>query len=569
MKNYKLAHAWLMTVALLFSGSHSSAEAQTVQQIPGRIAFSTDGNIAGKGDAVGTPLSIALLHKTQRSSLSKIVYIDYANHYWNGAQGEMYNNYRAALTQAASRYDLNSNILFDVSRNKANATRALVTEINRSTASNPLHVFLNGPADHLCDAVKKSNADARRYVTVYTHGRSDSELRVGGSCNMEDLMKVKPTTVRRVAYDPFSLTSKYSDFTWLRDNPDRNVSWIYDQLAKVNRSEGDIRDAGSVWGLVMQDSNPSIAKFASFFGRNTSTPVEPTNPVEPTRPTPVVSALSTLLADRCYTTAWNPTEQALINDKWSILRATGSTHDTSYDMRASYVANGPENQKALKFVAYKDKRQSLVDYRKTVAASDAARLVFSFYLPKNFQAFSSGRLAAGVQITDPDNRGTGIGGGVLPERQNGSSIRINHTSSKNTNEMTPMLYSYHLDRKSPRVVSEPDWEGKQPKVSMFGEGARLTSPIPKGEWVTMVIDVTLNDVGRNNGSSYLYLFNAAGKLVSESSFKNVIYRNDAKWKIIGPYFTEKFNNPDPTGTGKDESMYTKGYALLTKRPDCR
>ena len=566
MKNCKLTHIGLMTVALLISAGSTTAQAQTAKQISGRIAFSTDGNTIEKGDAVGTPLSIALLYKTQKYT-PKIVYIDYANNHWRNSRRYMHNIYKAALTQTITRYDIDSNTLFDVSHNKTKATKALVAEINKSTANNPLHVFLNGPADHLCDAVKKSNVAARRYVTVYTHGRTDAKFKVKGSCTMADLMKVKPATVQYVAYKPFHLRSDYSDFTWLKDTSDKNVSWIYDQLRKVNKREGDIRDAGSVWALVMDDPNPTVKKFASFFIKNAPEQANP-KPADP-KPEPVVSALSTILADKCYTTAWNPTEEALVSDKWSILRATGSTHDTSYDMRVSYVADGPENQKALKFVAYNDKRQSLVDYRKTVAASDAARLVFGIYIGKNYNVFSSGRLAAGVQITDPDNRGLNIGGGALPERQNGSSIRINHTSNKNTNEMTPMLYSYHLDRKSPRVVSEPDWEGKQPKVSMFGEGARLTSPIPKGEWVTMVIDVTLNDVGTNNGSSTLYLFNAAGKLVSESSFKNVIYRNDAKWKIIGPYFTEKFNNPDPTGTGKDESMYTKGYALLTKRPDCR
>lgn len=563
-----------------------TAEAQTVKQVSGRIAFSTDGNVAQSSDMAGVPLAIALLHKNKQSQ--KIVYVDYANHYWNNISTKSHNDYKSALTQTFKKFSLNDDVLFDVSKQRSAASTALVKEINKSTAANPLTVFLNGPAAHLCDAVKKSNAKARPFVTVYTHGRTDAETSVKGSCDMADLMKVKPTTVKRVAYPAFgSLKAKYSEFQWLKNNTDKDVSWIYDQLLKISTSEGNIRDGGSVLALLTNDKSPTPAKFAAFFKNETPKPVDPKpvdpkpvdpKPVDPkpadpvTPPLPPTSGdLGKVLADSCYSKIWSPANSTMGVDNWHYQRAAGATHaeSTGFDKRATYVKDAPGGVDAVRFVSYGDKWNSLLDYRKGNASSsmpangmETARFVVNYLVDKNWENYAAGRFAAGVIIGDPAKKISCMSGGCVPEKQQGSSVRVNFSRS-----LQPKLYSYHLNRKTPRFVWESKLEGVASGERQFGDAPSTNVSLPKGEWVTMVIDVTLNDVGKDNGSSRLAVYNSQGKLMSSVSINNARYRNDAKWKIVGPYMTEKYDNLAPGP--KTQYTYARNYMMFNKKANCQ
>lgn len=82
MKKCNRAYGWLLATAILLCGTHVDAHAQTARDLSGRIVFSTDGNVLGKNDISSTPLALALLDKAGQTN--KIVYVDYANRYWNG-----------------------------------------------------------------------------------------------------------------------------------------------------------------------------------------------------------------------------------------------------------------------------------------------------------------------------------------------------------------------------------------------------------------------------------------------------------------------------------------------------
>lgn len=554
-----------MAMAFLVCNSYTPAEAQTARTITGRIAFSTDGNVPGTNDMAGTPLAIALLDKAQQSG--KIVYVDYANHYWNNTTGSTYNNYKSSIESAFTRFGINNNKLFDVSRNRTAARTALVAEINRSTSSNPLRIILNGPAAHVCDAIQRSNSAARRYVTVYTHGRTDAEASVNGSCNMAGIRQIKPSTVNHTAYTPYGSLEEvaFSNFNWLRDHSDANIRWIYARLQNVNTSRATITDVGSTYELLTGDSSPTPTKLSNLL-RSSNTPVEPEPEPQPNNP----GQLGQLLSDSCYAKIWDPAESTMGSSQWYPQRAAKATHAASFDSRASYVSNAPGGVGAVRFVSYGDKWNSLLDFRAGNVQSsmpaqgmEEARFVVKYYIPNDYNVWVAGRMAAGLKIGNPNGRISCHSGGCPPENQQGSSVRVNFSSS-----LRLMVYSYHLNRTSPRIT---DWDnpltGGVVPVRQFGAGPRTTVAMPKGEWVTFVLDVKLNTVGQSNGSARLLLYNERGSLLSSALLQNSRYRDSASWKIVGPYMTEKYDNLAPGP--KTQYMYARDYAIYNKRANCQ
>lgn len=551
------------------------ADAQTARDLSGRIAFSTDGNIAGKNDIASIPLSIALLDKVGQTK--KIVYVDYANRYWNKLFPVEYNAYKSTMEKTFVRFDLDKDKLYDVSKAKEEATLALVKEINKSTVTNPLRVILTGPAEHLCDAVKRSDKKARQNVLVYTYADKDNNMRSGpGACNMDELSKLKPTTVKFVNYpvSSFKLKGEYSEVAWLKNSKDDAINWIYKRLAEINPKEASLFDAGITWALLMNDTAPTLWKLGNFFKANELVTPDIAQPT-PGTPTKDIRTLKKVLADSCYQRVWNPREADMGVGKWSAQRRTGSTNDPSFDQRASYVEKGPDGLPSVQFIAYHDKNNALLDFRRINAAPsmpkkgmEEARFMVSYYLPSSYQFFASGRLAAGMYITDPNNPGTCMGGGCPPEQQTGSSVRINFDRDETINSIRPMVYSYHLNRTSP-VISwiAPAGDGKTKLTRKFGQGPTVSEPMPKNEWFTMILDVKLNDAGVANGSARLLVYNELGKLVTAASLDKAMYRTNPNWKIMGPYLTEKYNNDLGPGP-KTQSMYARNYGIFNKVANC-
>lgn len=568
--------AKLLMMAFLPCMLHApSANAQTARDLSGRIAFSTDGNVAGKNDVASIPLSIALLDKVGQTD--KIVYVDYANRYWNKLFLAEYNAYKSTMEKTFVRFDLDKDKLYDVSKAKEEATLALVKEINKSTVKDPLRVILTGPAEHLCDAVKRSNVKARQNVIVYTYAEKDNNMRSGaGACTIADLATLKPATVKFVNYpeSTFKLKGSYSEVAWLKNSKDDAINWIYKRLAAISPTEASLFDSGITWALLMNDPSPTLWKLGNFFKAHEL--VTPILPEKPTGfPSKDVRTLKKVLADSCYQRIWNPREADMGVGKWSPQRKGGSTNDPSFDQRASYVEKGPDGLPAVQFISYHDKNNALIDFRRSNAdpympkkGMEEARFMVSYYLPSNYQFFASGRLAAGMYITDPDNPGTCMGGGCPPALQTGSSVRINFSRDSSINSFRPMLYSYHLNRNSPVIKwIAPMGDGKTELVRQFGIGPTVPLAMPKNEWFTMILDVKLNDAGVANGSARLLVYNELGKLVTAAQLDNAMYRTNPNWKIMGPYLTEKYNNDLGPGP-KTQSMYARNYGIFKKLANC-
>lgn len=234
------------------------------------------------------------------------------------------------------------------------------------------------------------------------------------------------------------------------------------------------------------------------------------------------------------------------------------------------MEKGPGGLKALKFVSYGDKYNSLLNYFHKIPnmAADAGRFVMNFYIDKNYEPYTTGRLAGGIHIADPaSTKANCLGGGCLPENQKGSSVRLQYVYSRANGTLSPNTYAYHLNRTTQRITSTPKLIGQKATTVMWGQGKTGKIPFPKGEWVTMVLDVKLNDINTINGSTNLMIFNNQGKLVESILHENMEFRRTANWKILGPYFTEKFNNYNPGP--KTQAMYTNGYAIYARTPGCK
>lgn len=284
----------------------------------------------------------------------------------------------------------------------------------------------------------------------------------------------------------------------------------------------------------------------------------------PTNPNPDGDSGGASISQSCKSAklSWNPPPSELCSATWGVLRANKATHDPSYDRRLACVNNFLQKGPALQITSYKGLYNSLLDSRKVVTNLKADQAVkrVTMYIDPNYVPVSNGRLAYGIQISDPANVGKNIGGGTLPENQNGSSVRMNFKVKKvnGKDRLYAAGYSYHFNRTSKRIVSG-GFSGKE-ELKQYGVGPELSQPLPVGECFILQTEVKLNEVGKSNGSLKISLIKD-NKVIDSKTMSNLLYRNNAKWKIIGPYMTTKYNDQTPgPATG---SIYYKNHEIYS------
>lgn len=285
-------------------------------------------------------------------------------------------------------------------------------------------------------------------------------------------------------------------------------------------------------------------------------------------PRPAVAAMSPMLdrigeagaamdAPSCMRVIWNPPTSEICGAKWSVQAAAKSVERTERDRRYSCVP-APDGGALLAITSWGDRPNSLLDLTpKVEGGADAARLTGQMFIPKDYRPFDGGRIAFGILIGERKCSS----GGCLPSEQTGAQIRANFRVSKDKRSIQLANYSYHLDRRTKARETDSQWAGGKKKVRAYGAGTRMDRALPKGEWITLRLDVGLNTPGRADGFSTLSAFDARGDLIGAASYRDVTYRPDASWKITGPAFTDKYNK---AGTGpKDQTIYYRNFRLET------
>lgn len=209
-------------------------------------------------------------------------------------------------------------------------------------------------------------------------------------------------------------------------------------------------------------------------------------------------------------TVWAPSETSLAAAPWASGTKSGGKVRVNYDkgtdsVKISHLPNLPGMQ--------------LSDYRggSLTATGNVVRMSVQIYVQPGFQGQAGSRLALGFRggPTPQSSAGGGEGGSGM----DGWSIRVNYSAS-----VQPVLYSYHLGK----------GEG-------WGSGPRMDKGLPKGEWMTIVLEAKLNTPGVANGVAFMKVYDSKGKLYDQVTLKNVMWRKNASWKYIGIYLTDKIN----------------------------
>lgn len=232
-------------------------------------------------------------------------------------------------------------------------------------------------------------------------------------------------------------------------------------------------------------------------GTTTGEPKPPTDPLPPSGGSCAVK--------------WNPTSSKLATSGWG----AGGGYVGGND-RVSY--NAANNAIAIK----QDKREKQISQHKpsTWVSGNTARLSVQMYIPNEYVPDKDNRFAIGIRGGDTPNASCASGGGRCTRaQQDGWTVRINYG-----NTLKPNVYGYHLNRTP---------------TNLHGEGPVASSALPKGQWLNMVLDVTLNDVGKTNGSATLTVTNSSGKVLSKTTQSNAVYRKNSSWNNFGIMLTDK------------------------------
>lgn len=285
---------------------------------------------------------------------------------------------------------------------------------------------------------------------------------------------------------------------------------------------------------------------------------------------PVFAIFPARAQTQCYKTFLTMANADHCSNKYyyNALRDEKATHPVANDDRMSCVSGfSGKTKQVIQYIQRKGEYVSLMNHYKPLPglAADVGTIKADVFIPANYVIWTGGRLALGLRIGDPANPGACNSGGCPISEQNGSSIRLQYGGGDGKGNVKLQLYSYHLNRNTPTVGYDTVWEvDNSHDVAQFGQGAFTDKFVPKGQWVSVVMKVTLNtfnSAGKPlaNGSSELQMFNAAGQLVGTAKFVNAVYRSSPKWKIIGPFLNDK--TTQHTAPPVTQSTYISDYVI--------
>ncbi len=248
-------------VILFFTCALASAQCPSP-----RIAISSDGNWHDRDDICASAITVALLAKT--GNQGRLVHYDYADHFWqtDSAREEMM---RVSTIDTAAQWGgFDLSVFCNSTQALDAAVMHLATEINKSTAADPLVILGLGPMQVIGRAVAQSDSTHRGYVTLVSHSSwNDTHATKYGAAEglsgtLYSYSKIGAMGLKllHIVDQNAGLNRPYSEFYWLRDSADPKLRWLWDRGRAAAKTTFDCSDAGVAYCELTGDPNATASK---------------------------------------------------------------------------------------------------------------------------------------------------------------------------------------------------------------------------------------------------------------------------------------------------------------------
>ena len=273
----------LICITLIFS---SSLFAQTVPYSIGRIVVSSDGNEHDHDDWAATPFTLALL--AAKGLQDKLTVYTFSDHIWGSDYQKKKGKAEMLISALEGQkiYNFKKSNFLEAVADSTKAINAIVKEINKSKASNPLTIVAAGPMHVVGSSISQSKKAKLKYVRIISHSNwndrhsdkpYDWEEHSGWTWNeIKENFESYGLICDRISdqnggKDYEGMKAPKAMFDWINTSPIRNTSeeaknqldWLYQrQLTCVKKGDFDPSDAGMIIYLLTgkQKTSPDDAR---------------------------------------------------------------------------------------------------------------------------------------------------------------------------------------------------------------------------------------------------------------------------------------------------------------------
>ena len=265
-------------VLSLQAGSTSSSWAQNVPYSGERIVVVADGNEHDKGDWAATPLSLAVL--AAKEIQDQVMVYAFSSHTWGsnkthtGADAQM----RESAFLGARNFGFKKTKFIEAVNAPNYAIIEITTQINKSSAKNPLVILAAGPMDIIGTALGEADSTKLEFVRIISHSswdqlHSDSpeEGETHKGWTWEELREsYQGKGLKLIALPELvegSFKGPLSAYSWLNDSSKKEPKpfgkgswqWLYSRIEVASSGEEvNPGDVGLLLYLLTGKSNSGI-----------------------------------------------------------------------------------------------------------------------------------------------------------------------------------------------------------------------------------------------------------------------------------------------------------------------
>ena len=280
MLNYQIIKKSLIFCLTLnmLGGMFTMVLAQAIPYAGERIVVVTDGNEHGKDDWAATPLTLALI--ASKEIQDQVMVYAFSSHTWGsnkthaGADAQM----RESAFLGARNFGFKKTKFIEAVNAPNFAIIEITTQINKSSAKNPLVILAAGPMDIIGTALGEADSTKLEFVRIISHSswdqlHSDSpeEGETHKGWTWEELRESYQGKGLKLIALPEQGQGRFkgplSAYSWLNDSSKKEPKpfekgswqWLYSRIeAAKSGEEVNPSDVRLLLYLLTDKSNPGI-----------------------------------------------------------------------------------------------------------------------------------------------------------------------------------------------------------------------------------------------------------------------------------------------------------------------